>query len=399
VLERRLDGRTSFGAKDRVRSSVRDGVEVHASIAEIDPGLWDSILDRDDLQATHRFVSACEESRIEDASYRHVLVHAGGRLAGTATLSRMTVSLDLLAPRSVRGTVSAARRLYPGFLRVPVVFCGLPVSFGESCLRFHPAGDRDRVVRAVAHAMAEFAGAEGAAVLCLKEFSDAEEGGLRALDSMGYLRARSLPACPLRLEWRTFEDYLAALRAPYRRQVRADLRTRGGQGIQLRLVEDFSQETAPIFTLYEQVMDRAEFQLERLSQSFLNRLNENLGSQSRALLLEWEGRLLAAAVLLYTPRTVTFLLAGIDYEANREHRAYLNLVAAVVAEGIRVGAEVVELGQTSYALKTRLGGRPEPRWIYLRARSAIAHHALRSAAPVLFPATRVPGRRVFRTPG
>ena len=393
-----LEG-TSVRTENRLRSSIRNDVEVHASIAEIDPGLWDSILDRDDLQATHRFLSTCEESGIEDASYRHILVHAGGRIAGTATLSRMSVSLDLLAPRAVRGAISAARRLHPGFLRVPVVFCGLPVSFGQSCLRFHPSANRNHVVRAVTQAMAEFAGQEGAAVLCLKEFSDAEAGHLRALEALGYIRARSLPACPLRLEWRTFEEYLAALRAPYRRQILADLHARGGRGAELRLVEDFSQETEPIFALYEQVIDRAEFRLERLNQTFLNKLNHNLGSQSRALLLEAEGRLLAVAVLLYTPRTLTFLLAGIDYEANREHRAYLNLVAAVVAEGIRVGAEILELGQTSYALKTRLGGRPDPRWIYLRARSSIAHHALRSTVPVLFPATRTPARRVFRKPG
>jgi predicted N-acyltransferase len=399
VLEGRQDGWTSVRTENRFRSSIRDGVEVHASIAEIDPGLWDSILDRDDLQATHRFVSTCEESGIEDASYRHILVHAGGRLAGTATLSRMSVSLDLLAPRAVRWSISAARRLHPGFLKVPVVFCGLPVSFGQSCLRFNPSGDRSRVVRAVTQAMAEFAGQEGAAVLCLKEFSDAEAGHLHALEAMGYIRARSLPACPLRLEWRTFEEYVAALRAPYRRQILADLHTRGGRGVELRIVEDFSAETEPIFALYEQVIDRAEFRLERLNQTFLKRLNDNLGPQSRALLLEAEGRLLAVAVLLYTPRTLTFLLAGIDYEANREHRAYLNLVAAVVAEGIRVGAEILELGQTSYALKTRLGGRPDPRWIYLRARSPIAHHALRSTAPVLFPATRSPARRVFRKSG
>jgi len=400
VLEGRPDGRTSVRAENRFRSSIRDGVEVHASIAEIEPDLWDSILDRDDLQATHRFVSTCEESGIEDASYRHILVHAGGRLVGTATLSEMSVSLDLLAPRAVRGAISAARGLHPGFLRVPVVFCGLPVSFGQSCLRFHPSGDRNHVVRAVAQAMAEFAGQEGAAVLCLKEFSDAEAGHLHALEAMGYIRARSLPACPLRLEWRTFEEYLAALRAPYRRQILADLHARGGRGVELRLVEDFSEETAPIFALYEQVIDRAEFRLERLNLAFLKRLNANLGSETRALFLETrEGRCLAVAVLLYTPRTLTFLLAGIDYEANREHRAYLNLVAAVVAEGIRVGAEVLELGQTSYALKTRLGGRPDPRWIYLRARSPIAHHALRSTAAVLFPATRTPARRVFRKSG
>jgi hypothetical protein len=164
-------------------------------------------------------------------------------------------------------------------------------------------------------------------------------------------------------------------------------------------VEDFSAECPALFALYDQVIERARHRLERLSPEFLRRVNDAMGSASRALLLESEGRVLASAILLYTPRTVTFLLAGIDYERNREQHAYPNLVAAVVEEAIRVGAESLELGQTSYSLKARLGGVPERRWIYLRAARPIVHRALRRASPVLFPATSVPVRRVFRDHG
>jgi Acetyltransferase (GNAT) domain len=373
-------------------------VEIHPQISEVDPSLWDSILGPDDLQATHRFISACEESGVESAAYRHILVSSRGRLEGVATLSRMTVSLELLAPRSVRGAVSVARRVRPRFMRIPVVFCGLPVSFGQSCIRFHPSSERGRVLGAVSRAMAEFAREEGASLLCLKEFTEGEDRDLDSLRSDGYIRARSLPGCSLRLRWNRFEEYLAALRAPYRRQLLADMRVRRDRGIRIRLVEDYSKEIGSIYALYEQVMDRAEFQLERLNLEFLKRLKRNLGPQSRALLLEAEDRLLAAALLLYTPQTLTFLLAGIDYEVNWEYRSYLNLVAAVVAEGIRVRAERLELGQTSYALKTRLGGTTDPRWIYLRARSPVAHGVLGAVHSMLFPATRSPERHVFREP-
>ncbi len=374
-----------------------DGVTVHRSIAAIEPTLWDSLVDPDDLQSSHRFIGACEDSGVENAAYRHLLIRSKGAPVAVATLCRITVSLDLLAGPALRGLLSLPRRVHPRFLRVPVVFCGLPVSFGRPCLRIGSGADPAAVLDAVAREMESFADAERASVLCFKEFSDGEAAGMGALEAAGYVRAASLPACSLRLRWEHPSEYLGSLRAPYRRQILQARRTARERGHRIRLVEDFGEECDRIFALYEQVIDRARYRLERLNPSFFEKLNDGLGCRSRALLLECEGRLLASAVLLYGPRTVTFLLAGIDYELHREHAAYPNLVAAVVEEAIRVGAERLELGQTSYALKTRLGGVPDPRWIYVRSRNPLLHRMIRAASPALFPATRVASRRVFRS--
>jgi hypothetical protein len=110
----------------------------HNSIEEVDPRLWDSILDPDDLQASHAFVQAVERSSIEDAVFRHTLGYHRGQLAFHASFCRMTVSLDLLAGAGLRIVARSTRAVYPRFLRVPVLFCGLPVSFGQSSLRFGP---------------------------------------------------------------------------------------------------------------------------------------------------------------------------------------------------------------------------------------------------------------------
>ena len=114
-------------------------VRVFRHIDEIDPALWDQPLGADDLQASHRFVSACQRSGVEDATYRHVLVLRGGRAVGTASLFRMEVSLDLLGGAAIRHTARVVRKVWRPFLRLPVMFCGLPVSFGASCIR---AADR-----------------------------------------------------------------------------------------------------------------------------------------------------------------------------------------------------------------------------------------------------------------
>jgi len=372
-------------------------VQVHADLDAVDAREWDSILAPDDLQGTHRFARACRDARIEDAVLRHVVVRQHGRLAATATLTRLTVALDLLAPGPLRHIAGAVRHAHPGFLRVPFVLCGLPVSFGASSLRFAPDADAVAALHAVARAMDEFAEESGASLLCFKEFTAGEADRLGSLAELGYFAAPSLPGCSLRVPWGDFAAYLGAMRAGYRRQARAGLAARRSVPLEVTRVDDLAPECGRIHALYEQVMDRAEHRLERLPRAFFERLAAEMGPAARALLLHSDGRLEAAAVLLHAGDTLTFLLAGIDYAHNREHVAYPNLVLEVVAEAIRCGATRIELGQTSYALKTRLGGVPDPRWIFLRHRGEKRRRIMRAAAPLLFPQTSVPVRRVFAT--
>ena len=368
---------------------------VDADLDAIDPGEWDSLVRACDHQASHRFLRVCRDARIEDARYRYARIHDGARLAAAAVLTSMTVSLDLLAPGAVRSLARAGRVVHPRFLRARVLFCGLPVSFGSSCLRFAPDAEAGRVLPLVVRAMEEFAEEVDASLFCVKELTEAERGRADSLLDLGWFRAPSLPGTSLRIEWADFESYERAMRSGYRRQLRASLAAGGARELRLRVVEDWREECPRIYPLYGQVMDHAEFRLERLPIAFFERLAVEFGRDARALLLEREGDLEAAAIVLDGPETMTFLLTGIDYARNGTDRAYENLVADVIAEAIRRRVKRLELGQTSYALKSRLGGVIDPRWLYLKHRRALPHEAIRRASGLLFPTATVPARRVF----
>jgi hypothetical protein len=371
-------------------------LDVVASIAELDPQPWDAVGTSDDLQATHRFVRACEDSGVEHADYRHVLVWDAEGPAAVASFSRMPVALDLLSTGLTRVAIRAARRLRPGFLRVPVVFGGLPVSFGRSCLKVRPGADMARIL-AVLHGVAErFAAETGARLVCFKEFDAGEAARLGPLAERGYVRAPSLPSCRLALGWPSFDAYVAALRSGYRRQLLASLHARARERLTVRVADDWLADCPRIFGLYEQVMDRAPFQLERLNLAFFEQLATRLKGETKAILIERDGAAVAAAVMLFSPRLASWLLAGIDYGENRCCQAYLNVVAEVVRAAIASGAPALEMGQTSYDLKGRMGAVAAPRALLLRYRSRLGHALLRASCGFLFPVPHIRARRVFR---
>lgn len=383
-----------------VRRGGRHGplsVRVYRHIDEVDPAEWDAFLHPDDLQVTHRFVKTCQDAGVEGADFRHVIIDDGDGPACVATLSRMHVAPDLLSPWGPRTILRRLRRRRRNLLRPPFLFCGLPVSFGNPCLRLRPGVEPGPILRALSGVMESVAREVRADFICFKEFTAEEAEAMEPLEHLGYFRAHSMPGCVLPIRWRTFDEYLGAMRAGYRRQLAKSLHVRERDGLEIRILEEFEGECEAIFGLYEQVMDRAEFQLERLNLDFFRLLDRRMGPASRALLVEQGGVRLAAGVLLRTPRCLTFLLAGIDYDRNREHHAYLNLVAEVVAEAIRAGVDRLEMGQTSYGLKQRLGGQTTPRFFFLRHRGAWTHHTLRRLSPVIFPLRTYPPRRCFRS--
>ncbi len=377
-------------------SAGRYRVQRHADLALVDPHEWDALLAPDDVLATHRFVGVCQRSRVADAAYRHVTVHQGGELQATASFCRLPVALDLLSTGILRRAIRGARRLRRDFLRVPVALCGLPVSFGQSSVRLRPGADAPAIAGLLARELESWAQSTGAAVLCFKEFAPGEEALIEGLTERGYFQAPSLPSCTLEVAWRTFEEYAGAMRAGYRRQLLAGLRARDSLGLGVRRVTAWQAEVARIFPLYEQVMDRAPFQLERLNLAFFEHLAADLGDRTSALLVERDGALLAAAILLQAPGALTFLLAGIDYAHHLQSQAYLTLVAELVAEAIRRGARRLELGQTTYDLKGRLGAATSARSLCVRCPNPALHLALRVASRALFPRTSPRPRRVFK---
>jgi hypothetical protein len=366
-------------------------------IDRISPRMWDAHLDPNDLQASHRFVRVCQRSGVEDATYRHVLITRDGHTVATASLTCLHVRLELLAGPAVRRLVAASRRLHPSLLRIPMVLGGLPVSFGQSCLRVAPGEDPAPLLARIDAEAERFAASQGAGLICFKEMSSAEARVADGLCRVGYFRAPSLPSCRLDLPFDDLQELLDAMRSGYRRQLHQTERVCEEKDLTVRRVDDWEGLESTLFELYERVMDRAEYQMERLNREFFRELRIAFGDRARVITVEREGgEMLAYAIMLHGVQHSTFLIAGIRYSRPEALLAYRRVVKETVVDALRQGADRLEMGQTSYGTKTRLGAKSNPRYLYFRHRHPLFHRLLRSVRGVLFPDRTIAPRRVFR---
>jgi hypothetical protein len=360
------------------------------SIHEIPESVWDGLLDDDHSYNTHRLIRAVEDARVEDSRFWALMIHDGERPVGSAMLSAFTVSLDLFLGRGVQRFAAFVRRWLPRFLRVDVLVCGLPASFGQKNLVVSDDEQLEMLVRE----MEDVARAAGLRFLCFKEFKTHELPRVERLERLGFFRGCSIPYMSMEIRWRSFDEYLASLRHSYRRHILRSLAKKP------RLVHGGPEvvSAARFHQLYRNVMERAETRLETLNEAFFERLWAELDLQIVAAIVDGEDgdEILGAALLVKSGTTMNFVLVGLPPAVRTPHDVYFNLLYAIVDQAIRQGCRHLNLGQTATWGKQQIGGQPEDEFLFFKAANPLMHAVLRSMRGILFPRLRLPSPRVFK---
>jgi len=167
--------RSSQDVRLRIQAPQARGLHVFRDIDQIEASQWDSILDPHDIQMSHRFIRACQEAGIENAAYWHLMLYDGHGLCCVASLCRIRASLDLLSTGLTRAIIRSVRRIRKAFLEIPILFCGLPVSFGQPCIKLRPGADVPAVLKSIAAAMKQWLRATEAVTHDLREHTTGDE--------------------------------------------------------------------------------------------------------------------------------------------------------------------------------------------------------------------------------
>jgi predicted N-acyltransferase len=358
------------------------------SIHEIPESVWDGLLEDHPYNA-HRLIRAVEDARVENSRFWALLFCDDGRPVGSAMLSAFTVSLDIFLGKGLQKFAAFVRRRFPRFLRIDVLFCGLPASLGQNNLVLS-----DGVLELLVREMESIARESGLRFLCIKEFKQHELPQVEGLERLGFFRGYSVPYMSMEIRWRSFDEYLASLRHSYRRHIRRSMAKLGTTRLVLGGPEVVSPEC--FFQLYCNVMERSETRLEMLNQEFFERLWVELGSDLQVLAAMAGDEVLGAALLLKSGTTLNFMLVGLPATRQTTADIYFNLLYAVVDQAIRQGCTRLNLGQTAYWGKQQLGGEPEDEFLFFKASNRSVHAVLRALRRILFPRLRLKSPRVFK---
>ncbi len=369
----------------------RDADEWHAACG----GHADAVMDP-------RFLRTVENSMGAEGRFYNVVMHdAAGAPAAAAFLSLYSIDGILLAPERWKKAVARLRWVWPRFLKVQVLFCGCPVSTGESHLRIAPGADPHAVLRRLDRLLMRVAQTEGTQFIVFKEFGPQQAVQTDSLPTLGYVRADSLPMNGFPARFRDFDHVCASYRSRYRNQVLRSrkkfelsglrvVHLRGGMGVEKLYTED-------VHRLYLAVLNRAEVKLECLPAEFFRELARQFRDDAALTLIYQDQRIVAFVCGIFHQDAYLNLFCGFDYDLNHETDLYFNLMYEDLDYALRQKVQSIHVGQTANDFKSRMGCFLEPRCFYVKARLSTLQPLLRAGSPHLFPpAPPVAERNLFR---
>ncbi|HEY7330718.1 MAG TPA: GNAT family N-acetyltransferase [Gemmataceae bacterium] len=349
-----------------------------------------------------RFLRTLEKSMGPEARFYNVVVRdAAGTPAAAAFLSLYSIDGILLAPPAWKTAVACLRRVWPSFLKFQVLFCGCPVSTGESHLRITTSADPQAVLHELDRLLMRVARTSSTQFIVFKEFGPDQSTQTDYLTALGYVRADSLPMNGFPPGFGSFDEVCASFRSRYRNQIqhsrkkfgRSGLRVvhlRGGKGVDAFYTED-------VHRLYLAVLDRAQVKLECLPAEFFRELARQFSDDAAFTLVYQEERIVAFMCGIFHENAYLNLFCGFDYELNDATDLYFNLMCEDIDYALRQHAESIHVGQTANEFKSRIGCFLEPRCFYVKARLSALQRLVRAGSHLLFPPVPLSApRNLFR---
>lgn len=380
---------------DRVAGFDTQAVVVEQG-AQIDPAAWDRLATSGQAPLRHGFIAAWQHVELASLRSRPLVARRGDETVGAT--HAYVYDLDVAGAHSTLAAdaVQLGRRLFPRLLMLRSFELGSPTPLVNPFLA-RPDGGAEPVVEALVRAGLDQASALRADLMIVHNFEafSTPEPARRVLTRHGFQEVPIPPTVIVELPFATFEDYLAAMRAHYRRRARKIFRL--SAHLEPEDLRTFATEADELARLCRLVFDRAtEMKRELPTAEFFAALSEL--DYVHVLVLRRPDRSIASyALLIDDSPWLHFLYTGFERQAGEQEGAYFRLLYEIIRCAIENGFPSVNLGITTTEPKLDVGGTVLPLSAWIRHRHTRLQPLVVRLGRGPFAPPPVPPRTVFKT--
>lgn len=301
----------------------------------------------------------------------------------------------------LRRALAPAAKVASANLREQILVAGNLLSWGFHGIAFAAGAEPVALWPGVAEALYRIRRAErltGQTDFVLVKDLTAQQNGHEALRRFSYRPLETEPNMVLAIDpaWRTYDDYLAALDAKYRRNAKDQVKKLLGAGCTIEPITDLAPHSRRLHELYRAVQGNASVRLVTLTETCLPALARALGDDFRCTAIRRGDDLLGFVTSLRDGPTAIAYYIGFDRAAAAEGLPiYLRLLHATVGDAIAWGCQRLSLGRTALEPKAALGAKPEPMSVWLRHRVPALNWMLRGMLSAV-PHDEAPQRNPFK---
>ena len=370
--------------------------EWRESIREIPREAWETCFKGACFARTYEYQSAVEDSGAEGVSYHHLLVRRGGKISAIIGCFRYRLPLAVIATGTMRKTIGAVEKILPNLFTVNTFFCGQLTATCDHLFGLDAIDDdvlRRRVLHESERKIRERSRELGCKLTVVKEIPAGEIPLYASAFDDEAIFVDSLPNTFLSFDPST--SYFEQIRSKYRNLYKKRRRAFEERGLRWQIVDGpISPElAADMERLYLRVMQRSKNQFERMPAGFFAKLCEGFDPAFAILCLDGD-RVVGFSINLEEKHRVCGLYLGYEDDDGRG-QIYFNLLYKVIEVAMERGQHRLQLGQTSYEIKSALGATAVRTYLVMHSRHRAVRFLLRELGNELFPRVRIPQRKVF----
>lgn len=224
----------------------------------------------------------------------------------------------------------------------------------------------------------------------------AAQRGLERLERWSYRPLETEPNMVLRIDpqWRSYDDYMAALDAKYRRNCKDQMKKLVGGGCVIEPITDLKPHARRLHELYLSVLGNASVRLVTLPEEYLPGLAGALGADFSCHAVRRGEEILGFVTTVRDGETAIGYLVGFD-RSVAGLPIYLRLLHTTIGDAIRWGCSRLSLGRTALEPKAAMGAKPEEMSVYVRHRMPPLNWVLRAILGAV-PHAEAPERSPFK---
>lgn len=298
---------------------------------------------------------------------------------------------DIRAPEVWSGLWGKMKRLAARLGNFRLLICGNLFMVGENGI-YARSAHTDREIRQQLKALMQIlAQREKARVLVCKDF-EKPQTLLKGFHALEFQPAMSLEIRP---EWKSFEDYLAAMGSKYR--VRARRAFKKGAEIHyerfsLQMVESHATILA---NMYQGIVQASGFSLAAVGPEYFIAIKRRLGDAFSLTACFVDGGLRGFYSTIRNGPVLEANFVGFLPEYNRSAQLYLNMLYRMVEEAILSNMQSIAFSRTALEIKSSVGARPVPALVYMAHTNPLLNMVLPPAVRLLEPREEWVERHVF----
>ena len=380
----------------------------------LDPERWDTVTSCGTILLRREVLRVIENHGPENIQSRYAMIFRDEKPVATLSAQVVTVTGDRLhredsvprqgrSPRLLKRMLAPAAKVARANIRERILVAGNLLSWGFHGIAFAPNEDPAPLWPGVAEALYRIRRAErltGQTNFVVVKDLTARQSGIDALCRFSYRPLETEPNMVLRIHpaWRSYEDYLAALDAKYRRNAKDQLKKLAAAGCMVEPLADFSSCASRLHELYLAVHGNASVRLVTLPESYLPALARAAGENFRGTVVRRGDEILGFVTSLRDGDTAIAYYIGFDRAAASASGlpVYLRLLHATIADAIAWRCQRLSLGRTALEPKAALGARPEQMSVWIRHRVPVLNWLLRGLLGAV-PHSEAPERSPFKS--